>query len=318
MFLLSFLVAVAAVTALYMLVLELRGEVRPVSPQEDQKGRTSSGAVGRLARIPVGWWARIALAFAVAGLVAWVTRWPVAVGACAVMVLSWPAFTAGRRAERQEIEVLEAVVVWTQGLRDTVSGGASLEQAIGVSVDQAPPALQEGLDRVRGRLMVREPLDAALAPLQDVPGADFVTAALTLAARRRGDRLPDVLSGIVDTCSQEVAQRRQILAARAGIHRSVQIIIGVTLAILTWMATVGAAYMAPYDSASGQGVLALAIGVIAIGFFWLARLDTTVSGPRFFTPSLSSGETRIVTGLARPQVLDLASGGRRREEPSWG
>ncbi len=187
--------------------------------------------------------------------------------------------------------------MWTQGLRDTVAGGASLEQAVGVSVEGAAPALRPALEQVRSRMLVRHPLDAALQPLQDVPGADFVAAALTLAARRRGDRLPDVLSGIVSTCAQEVAQRRQILAARAGIHRSVQIIMAITVAILAWMATIGAAYMAPYDDATGQGVLALVIAVIAAGFLWLARLDSTVSGPRFFTADLTSSDHRVITAL---------------------
>ncbi|GLY19948.1 hypothetical protein Kisp01_69620 [Kineosporia sp. NBRC 101677] len=319
----SALCSVSIVTAGTMLFNELRGhEVLPDGPDTGQaSGRAafpgsnpgkSTGSWGKggerwgrvVGGLAVRTWARIAAAIAVAGLVLWVTRWPVAAAACAGMVLAWPRFTAGRREEREEIAVLEAVLVWTQNLRDTVAGGASLEQAIGVSIEKTPAALRPGLEQVRGRLLVRQPLDVALTPLRDVPGADFVTAALMLAARRRGDRLPDVLSGIVATCAQEVAQRRQVLASRAGIHRSVQIIIMVTLGILAWMATIGAAYMAPYDSVQGQGVLAVVIAVIAGGFVWLARLDTTVSGLCFFTPALSASEDRLIASLAHWPATD--------------
>ncbi|GAB3284074.1 type II secretion system F family protein [Kineosporia babensis] len=305
----SALLAFSLVAVVNLLVNELRGHLAPASSeqQRDLAGRTGfrEPGVGR-AWVPLV--VRIVAAVAVAALVGWFTGWPVAALACAVAVMAWPVLGGGRRGERHDIEVLEAIVVWTQGLRDTVAGGASLEQAIGVSVEGAPEVLRPSLQEVRSRMLVRQTLDHALRPLQAVPGADFVVAALILAARRRGDRLPDVLSGIVTTSAHEVAQRRQILAARAGIHRSVQIIIGVTVAILVWMATVGAAYMAPYDSWSGQGVLAIVMAVLAAGFIWLIRLDTTSTIAGFLADKrLSAREHQIVMTLARRPVQPVRS-----------
>ncbi|GLY19583.1 hypothetical protein Kisp01_65970 [Kineosporia sp. NBRC 101677] len=307
--LLSALLALSAVAALNLLITELRAARADSSPAGENAGdRNGSWLPGgsvldaagpgrRWTPFVVRWVA----AGAVAVLVGWATGWPVAAVACAALVVAWPVLTGGRRAERRDIDVLEAIVTWTQGLRDTVGGGASLEQAIGVSVEGAPPVLRPGLEQVRSRMMLRQPLDSALRPLQGVPGADFVVAALILAARRRGDRLPDVLSGIVATSAHEVAQRRQIMAARAGIHRSVQIIMAVTAGILAWMATVGAAYMAPYDSLSGQGVLAVVIAILSAGFIWLLRLDATSTGPGFLSDTeLSARQHRIIDSLARP------------------
>ncbi|MBT0774273.1 type II secretion system F family protein [Kineosporia sp. J2-2] len=281
---LSGLLAVSVVAAANMLFTELRGLPRHHGEAPRWWRLRANGVRGLSAAVPAvtAWW---------------VSGWPVAGAACAALVTAWPAVAGGRRAERRQIEVLEAVVSWSQGLRDTVAGGASLEQAISVSVEGASPVLQPALEEVRSRMLVREPLDAALQPLAQAPGADVVVAALVLAARRRGDRLPEVLSGIVDTCAQEVGQRRQILANRAGIHRSVQIIVGVTVLIFAYLATFGAAYMAPYDSFTGQLVLAAVVAVIGAGFTWLARLGTTTAVPRFLT-ELTPGEQRVVQILA--------------------
>ncbi|MCE0538624.1 type II secretion system F family protein [Kineosporia rhizophila] len=309
--LLSALLALSALAALNLLITEMRAARADSSPADKdagshggswrQGGSVLDGAGAGQGRGWTSFVVRLVAAGAVAVLVGWATGWPVAAVACAALVVAWPVLTSGRRAERRDIDVLEAIVTWTQGLRDTVGGGASLEQAIGVSVEGAPPVLRPGLEQVRSRMMLRQPLDSALRPLQGVPGADFVVAALILAARRRGDRLPDVLSGIVATSAHEVAQRRQIMAARAGIHRSVQIIMAVTAGILAWMATVGAAYMAPYDSLSGQGVLAVVIAILSAGFIWLLRLDATSTGPGFLSDSeLSVRQHRIIDSLARP------------------
>jgi tight adherence protein B len=70
-----------------------------------------------------------------AGLLALVvTRWPVAAVGVAALVIAWPVMFGGGRAERAQIDRLEALVMWTEALRDTVTARASLEQAI-----PAPP-----------------------------------------------------------------------------------------------------------------------------------------------------------------------------------
>ncbi|MBT0774208.1 type II secretion system F family protein [Kineosporia sp. J2-2] len=326
----SVLSAVLIVAAVSMLVLELRGYAvdEPVGQRSAGRGHGPSSGAGdgfgtatketvRLAFLGT-LWGRVVVAAVVTALAWWGTGWPVAAASCALGVLAWPVFVKGRRRERGEIAVLEAVVVWTQSLRDTVAGGASLEQAIGVSVDQAPSVLREPLEQVRSRMLVRHPLEVALTPLQELQGADFVVAALMLAARRRGDRLSDVLSGMVATSAQEVAQRRQVLAARAGIQRSVHIIMVVTVAILAWMATVGDAYMRPYDTLAGQVVLACVIALIAAGFVWLARLNSSAAGARFFVSGTagasgrSAAENRAVAGLAQhPAAAPAAPSGVR-------
>ena len=127
-----------------------------------------------------------------------------------------------------------------------------------------------------GRLRARVPLDAALlrlaADLDDARSADPLIAALILHARRRGDRLADVLTGLATTARAELELRRKILAGRAELRRGVQIIIAITLAMAGYLAVFNPAFTHPYGTAIGQLALLAVIALFAGGLAWLRRL----------------------------------------------
>ena len=137
-----------------------------------------------------GWWdrpsgRRMAYSIGAAVVVAVVTRWPVAAVAAGAAVFAWPAlFGAGRDSARQ-IEKIEALVTWTESLRDTIQGAVSLEQAIPRSIDAAAPAIREPLQRMVALVQHRVPLPLALArfgkELAD-PTAEQVVASLSESA----------------------------------------------------------------------------------------------------------------------------------------
>lgn len=231
---------------------------------------------------------RIAAAAVVGVGVLVLTRWPVAALGLAGLAGFWPVLFGGAREEQRQIDRLEALVIWTESLRDTVGGAASLEQAIPVTAQNAPPLIRPALVRLVGQLRAKVPVDRALLALAtwlDDASADLVLAALILNAQRRGDGLGQVLGGLSIAAREELDMRRKVSKKRAGLRRSVQIVVLITIAFAAFLTTVGRAYVQPYDSAAGQVALTVVVGIFAAGFAWMRQL---------------SGATPVLPFLARP------------------
>jgi tight adherence protein B len=235
-----------------------------------------------------------------------VTRWPVGALGTGALVMAWPALFGGARAEQAAMNRLEALVLWTESLRDTVAAHASLERVIPASTHSAPPLLQVPLTRLAGRLHSHMPMDRALLGLAhdlDDPSADLVIAALILNTRRRGDQLAGVLTGLAEAARQELATRTRISHGRAGLRRGVQIMIVITVSFAGYLTLFSRAYVAPYATFTGQIVLAVVIGMFAFGFAWMRRLAASPSTARFLaspTQQSRQEEIRMVAALTRP------------------
>jgi len=203
------------------------------------------------------------------------TRWPVAAAAMGALVLGWPALFGGSRHEQLQIARLEALVGWTEALRDTMAAHASLEQAIPATTATASPLLRPALLQLVGQLQARVPMDRALRQLAanlDDPSADTVIAALIMNVSRRGDRLGDVLSGLAVTAREELDLRRSVSAGRREIRRGIRIIIGITIGFGAYFTMFGGTYMRPYSTFGGQVALAAVCGMFIVGFLWLRKL----------------------------------------------
>ncbi|HVV74633.1 MAG TPA: type II secretion system F family protein [Mycobacteriales bacterium] len=239
-----------------------------------------------------------------------VTRWPVAAVGIAALVLAWPVMFGGARAERAQIDRLEALVMWTEALRDTVTARASLEQAIPATATHAAGPIRPALIRLVGRLRARVPLDAALLALSaelDDASADKVIGALVLNTRQRGSGLAVVLGALARSGRDELDQRRRITAGRASMRRSVQLVVAITVAFAVLLATFSRSYVAPYSSLGGQVALTVVVGLFAASFVWLRRLAGGEPATPFLTAATDprSAETNLrivhqLTGLGRP------------------
>jgi Flp pilus assembly protein TadB len=258
----------------------------------------------------------------VAGVIALlITRWPVAAIGIAALVVAWPVMFGGARAERAQIDRLEALVMWTEALRDTVTARASLEQAIPATSAHAPGPIRPALVRLVGRLRARVPLDAALLALSaelDDASADKVIGALVLNTRQRGSGLAAVLGALARSGREELDQRRRITAGRASMRRSVQLVVAITVVFAVFLATFSRSYVAPYSSVGGQVALALVVGLFAASFVWLRRLAGGEPATPFLTavsdPRAAEANLRIVhhlTGLTQPP-----SSSRPRNDPA--
>jgi Flp pilus assembly protein TadB len=236
-------------------------------------------------------------------LVLLLTRWPIAGIAAGVLVFAWDRLFGGAAEERSAMRRVEALAAWTESLRDTIAGAVGLEQAIPSSARAAAPALRPHLDGLVDRLRSRTPLADALHLLADDlddPSADIVVAALILNARLRGPGLREVLGALAKSAREEVDMRQRVMAQRASTRRSVQIVIGVSVAFVLGLAVFNRDFVAPYGTAVGQLVLACVCGLFAAGFWWLRRLSRIETPERFLRRDGSYGES--VAGQQRRGV----------------
>lgn len=219
---------------------------------------------------------RIVIGLGVGLLVLLGARWPVAAIAITALIVCWPLLFGAGSAQRDRIAELEALAMWTESLKDLVSGAAGLREAIPISVDTASPLLRGPLTRLRGLLAARESLATALpvlaADLGD-PTAELVVAALVLNARSRGPGLAHALGGLSESIREELELARRIEAGRRGDRRSVQIIVAITCCFGAGMAFLfPPQFSHPYRTIVGQGVLLIVIAIFAASFAWMRRL----------------------------------------------
>lgn len=251
--------------------------------------------------------ARSGLAVTAGFVVLVLTRWPVAAAATIAVVLAGPYLFGGTRAEQAQIARLDALAIWTESLRDTVTASASLEQAIPASTTHAPLVIRPALERLSGQIRVQTPLDAALIDLAadlDDPSADRVVAALILSVRRRGDQLALVLTGLVVSVREDLDLQRRITAGRAELRRGVQIVAGITLVFAGYLSVFGGAFLDPYDTPAGQVALAVVVGLFAVGFLWMRHLAVGAPTQPFLArpgyERLGEADQRVVAALTGP------------------
>ncbi|WP_326809530.1 MULTISPECIES: type II secretion system F family protein [unclassified Streptomyces] len=217
-------------------------------------------------------------------LVLLLTRWPIAALATGVLVFLWEKLFGGAAEERAGMRRVEALAAWTESLRDTIAGAVGLEQAIPASARAAAPSLRPHLDALIDRLRARTPLPVALQHLADElddPSADIVVAALILNSKLRGPGLREVLGALAKSAREEVDMRQRVMAQRASTRRSVQIVVGVSVAFVLGLAVFNRDFVQPYGTPLGQAVLACVCGMFACGFWWLRKLSRIETPERF-------------------------------------
>lgn len=216
-----------------------------------------------------------ALASAVCALVAlMVTGWVVGAIAAGVGAALVPSALAEHRRRGRERSRVEAVATWTEMLRDALSSGRGLHEALATTAPLAPVAIREAALALRARA-VRGSLPGALRAFADEVGdpmADLVAAALTLSATREVAELSGLLSALARTTRDQAALRLTVESGRASLRSSASAIGAIAALVVVGLLVFAPSYLAPYESASGQLALAVALSWFAAGAFGLARL----------------------------------------------
>ena len=277
---LAALCGAGAGAGLLLVIAGLRGRV----PDPGAVGRVLAGRVER----PL---LRLALAAGAGGLVGLLTGWPVGGLLAAGFAAVAPDLVGGNRARQQAIARVEAVASWAEMLRDTLAGAAGIEQAITATATAAPLPIRPQVLALAGRLE-RERLASALEAFADEvadPTCDLVVTALVLASRRQARRLGELLGALAHAARDEATMRLRVEAGRARVRTSARVVVAVTLAMAAGLVVANRGYLAPYDAALGQLVLAAVGGLFAAAFWWLARIGHPEPPVRLL-PARSGGE----------------------------
>jgi tight adherence protein B len=256
------------------------------------------GATGPLPR-------RAAVAAAVFVTVGLLTRWPVAAFLAAAGTWALPAWWRPDAAARSGSERLEAVAVWTELLRDTLSAAAGLEQAILSTAATAPDPLAEPVATLAARLRDGASLPVALRAFADEvddPTMDLVVAALVLAATGQARDLTGLLSTLAQAARDQVVLRLRVSVGRARVRTSVRIIMATTLGMIAGLVLLNRGYLAVYDGAEGQLVLLLVGGLFTLAFVWLARIAAIPVPPRILAPAPPGGPHPPASQAASPHT----------------
>ncbi|WP_307813703.1 type II secretion system F family protein [Streptomyces sp. N35] len=227
-------------------------------------------------RLPEQWkGTRLAAAVTAGVLVGALTGWPVAGVLTVVAVLTLPGLLGRDKATARRTERMEALALFTELLRDTLSAAAGLEQAILATADVAPKALGAESADLAAAIRAGRPLPEALRTFArevDDPLGDMVVAALVMAAERQARQLATLLGELAETVREQVAMRQRIDAGRASVRTGVRVTVSVMLGMALGLITFNRPFLEPYDTAAGQLVLAIVGALFAVAFAWLRTI----------------------------------------------
>jgi Flp pilus assembly protein TadB len=219
-------------------------------------------------------------------IVGTITRWPVAAILAAVATFTLPSAMKST-SSRDSIRRAEAVAIWTELLRDSLTASAGLAQAVVATAGVAPEAIRVPTGHLADRIMSGVAMDEALRAFAaeiDDPSADEVVCALRLAATSRAQRLVDLLGALADSTRDVVAMRLRVEASRASARSGVRMVICFSLGFVALLTIAARSYLAPFGSVNGQIVLVL------VGILYAAGLTLMVRLVRTGSSRTSSGE----------------------------
>jgi tight adherence protein B len=130
----------------------------------------------------------------------------------------------------------------------------------------------------------------AFADDADDPLADVVVAALVMAAERQASQLAALLGELADSVREQVAMRQRIDAGRASIRTGVRVTVTVTLGMAAGLTVFNRPYLDPFNTLTGQLVLAVIGALFALSFTWLTAIS------RLHEPARLISQTTAGTG----------------------
>nr|WP_240167511.1 type II secretion system F family protein [Streptomyces noursei] len=263
------------------------GAVRRTA-REEQPGLRRRWLIERL---PRDWTTRrFAIAVTVGVVVGALTGWPVASVLTTVGALTLPGLLGPDRATAWRTERMEALAAWTEMLRDTLSAAAGLEQAVLATADIAPAALEPEMRKLAATVRSGCSLPAALrgfATDVDDPLADVVVAVLVVAAEQQAGQLAPLLGELAESVREQVAMRQRIDAGRASVRTGVRVTVIVTLGMAVGMVVFNRPYLDPFNTWTGQVILAAVGGLFAASFTYLSAIGRVGEPVRLIPPAVA-------------------------------
>lgn len=255
-----------------------------------------------VARLPAEWTARRVVIAVTVGVVAGaLTGWPVAAVLTVVGMLTLPGLLGPDRQAARRTERMEALALWTEMLRDTLSAAAGLEQAVLATADIAPTVLEPELRELAVGIRAGRSLPTVLrAFAEDVedPLADVVVAALVMAAEQQASRLAPLLGELAESVREQVAMRQRIDAGRASVRTGVRVTVITTLGMAVGLVIFNRPYLDPFNTLTGQLVLAVVGVLFAVSFTSLTVIGRIEEPARLISPAAGRAQAGIDLGGA--------------------
>lgn len=237
---------------------------------------------------------RVLLAAASGLLIAVLTHWPVATLVAAAAGFAAPSATQAGGRHRRELARIEAIAGWVEQVRDTLSAANGLEHALVASARVAPSAIAPEVERLAARSGY-EPLPSSLrrfADEVDHPLADFVVAALVVAAEQEARELGALLGQLAETARDEARLRNRVWVGRARNRTVVRVIGGVIVVAVGLLLVFDREYLRPYDTAGGQVALATIALVFVAALSGMERLGRIELPDRFIGATMGEERAR--------------------------
>ena len=221
--------------------------------------------------------ARVIAGLTVAVLVLFATRWLSLSLVVGGFVVFWGRLLHDTRAD-DERRRIEGIAKWLEDLRDTLRGSAmGAEEALEQVAMRPPAAIAGALRTFAHRRRQGFRTEDALADLADElahPTADAAVAAirLVIGGSTGAGRLYGTVSALAAAAHDEVTARERIDRTRAVYQSSMQRLVAIGALLVGYLQLAGGDLLSPYDTAVGQVVLVLPLGLWVGCILWLRSL----------------------------------------------
>ncbi|MCC6382147.1 MAG: type II secretion system F family protein [Dehalococcoidia bacterium] len=199
--------------------------------------------------------------------------WPM-VGATAFLLgLTLPSWYLTNRHQRERTTMQAALAEAVDSLRSAVRAGMSVEEALASLARNGPEVLRPPLTELARDLRVsgfEEAVRRSRERLAD-PVFDMVAAALLMSHRVGGRNLSTVLEALSRSVRQTIQVEQELRAHQAKNVLSARIIAALPLALILVIRGLNPDYLDVFSSAEGQGILAVCLLSVAVGYAGMLR-----------------------------------------------
>ncbi len=220
---------------------------------------------------------RVIVGLTSAVLVLLATRWLTLAVVVGGFVMFWGPLLHDTRAE-DERRRIEGIAKWLEDLRDTLRGSSmGAEEALEQVALRPPAAIAGPLHTFAHRRRQGFRTEDALADLADElahPTADAAVAAIRLVVggSTGAGRLYGTVTALSAAARDEVTARERIDRTRAVYQSSMQRLVVIGALLVGYLQLASGDLLAPYDTAVGQLILVLPLGMWVGCILWLRSL----------------------------------------------
>lgn len=182
-------------------------------------------------------------------------------------------------------DLVEAIAVFTELLRDSVAAAAGLEQAIAISAEACPTRLQPHVRRLVARLQYGRVDDSLRQFASEIghPSCDFVVAALLTSVNHQTRDLGSLLTQLSESTREESRLYLRVWVSRARTRTAVRIV-SVSLAVfVAGLMLMSPQYLRAYGSPGGVLVLVIVVTGFSTGLLLLDRMSRFAPQVRLVT-----------------------------------